>query len=74
MTTHKHAALMAQYAQDAMETETPWERWEHKPNEANYWIQCGDNTCFFDGSEYRRKPNKPRTMMLGGMEMFIKIC
>lgn len=25
---HPHAELMAQYAQDAMETDKPWERWE----------------------------------------------
>lgn len=28
MTAHKHAALMLQYAKDAMETDKPWERWE----------------------------------------------
>ena len=34
MTAHKHANLMLQYAQDAMETDKPWERWEVKaPNE-----------------------------------------
>ena len=25
---HKHADLMLQYAEDAMETDRPWERWE----------------------------------------------
>jgi len=29
MTAHKHADLMLQYAQDAMETDKPWERWEY---------------------------------------------
>ena len=28
MTAHKHADLMLQYAQDAAETDKPWERWE----------------------------------------------
>jgi len=28
MSAHPHAALMALYAQDAAETETPWDRWE----------------------------------------------
>lgn len=28
MTAHVHAALMLQYAQDAAETDRPWERWE----------------------------------------------
>jgi len=26
--SHPHAKLMAEYAQDAAETDTPWERWE----------------------------------------------
>jgi len=26
---HPHAELMLQYAQDAMETDKPWERWEY---------------------------------------------
>ena len=33
---HKHAALMMQYAQDAMETENPWERWQFK-DDRGYW-------------------------------------
>ena len=28
MSAHPHAELMALYAQDAAETETPWDRWE----------------------------------------------
>jgi hypothetical protein len=28
MTKHIHAELMRQYAQDAMETDKPWKRWE----------------------------------------------
>jgi hypothetical protein len=28
MSAHPHADLMALYAQDAAETETPWDRWE----------------------------------------------
>ena len=30
MTAHKHADLMLQYAQDAMETDKSWEWWEVK--------------------------------------------
>lgn len=26
---HPHAELMKQYAEDAMETDKPWERWEY---------------------------------------------
>lgn len=31
MTAHIHAALMAEYAKDAAETDKPWERWECLP-------------------------------------------
>lgn len=54
MTAHKHAALMLQYAQDAMETDRPWERWEFNPNST--WQPCGNNPGWFTDSEYRRKP------------------
>ena len=27
---HPHAELMMQYAQDAMETDKPWERWQYR--------------------------------------------
>ena len=54
MTAHKHAALMLQYAQDAAETDTPWERWEFNPNST--WQPCGNNPGWFTNSEYRRKP------------------
>ena len=35
---HKHAALMALYAQDAQETETPWERWECNTGGVLGWV------------------------------------
>lgn len=54
MTAHKHAALMLQYAQDAAETEKPWERWEY--NSDRGWHQCEKHPAWFVCSEYRRKP------------------
>lgn len=54
MAAHKHAALMLQYAQDAAETDKPWERWEFNPNST--WQPCGNNPGWFTNSEYRRKP------------------
>ena len=54
MTAHKHAALMLQYAQDAAETEKPWERWEC--NRYDTWQQCEKHPAWFVSSEYRRKP------------------
>lgn len=55
MPAHIHAALMLQYAQDAQETETPWERWQS--GLGSIWIDCEKDTFLFDsGMEYRRKP------------------
>lgn len=31
MPAHIHAELMAQYAEDALITDKPWELWEYKP-------------------------------------------
>ena len=55
MTAHKHAHLMAQYAQDAMETETPWTRWEVATS-GNEWVSLPENPIWSEYSEYRRKP------------------
>ena len=57
MTAHKHAALMLQYAQDAMETEMPWERWQIRPEGGTEgWHDCRGRLCFSERCEYRRKP------------------
>lgn len=53
MTAHKHAALMLQYAKDAMETDRPWERWEvASPNE---WKGCEISPSWSEDHNYRRK-------------------
>jgi hypothetical protein len=58
MKPHKHAALMLQYAQDAAETDKPWERWQYRLNAAN-WTTFTRTDQFedFGGIEYRRKPS-----------------
>lgn len=56
MTAHKHAALIMQYAQDALETETPWERWQFRPVGAENWLDSRCGISFSDLCEYRRKP------------------
>ena len=61
MSAHKHAALMALYAQDAMETDKPWERWEFSDTEG-FWATCGGHPVWNIGSDYRRKP---RTIRIG---------
>ncbi len=54
MTAHKHAAMMLQYAKDAMETDRPWERWEFTRGGA--WQPCENNPEWFADKNYRRKP------------------
>ena len=55
MTAHKHAALMLQYAQDAAETDKPWERWEC--NDGVAWQPFTmRHPAWLQEYEYRRKP------------------
>ena len=54
MTAHKHAHSMAQYAQDALETDKPWERWEWKGGGG--WYPLASAFAFSIHYEYRRKP------------------
>ena len=56
MTAHKHAALMLQYAQDALETARPWERWQLRAPASGRWLDCGSEIGFSTLCEYRRKP------------------
>ena len=64
---HKHAELMMQYAQDAMETDTPWERWEMKLPANKTWSNCTDGdmqfACILD---YRRKPKMISVTLASG--------
>lgn len=59
MTAHKHAALMLQYAQDALETDKPWERWQFRPDGVAVWCDFDGHfrPTWGDGTEYRRKPD-----------------
>lgn len=53
---HKHAELMKLYAEDAMETETPWERWEIKV--LDEWRLLDWSPNWGPSEEYRRIPTK----------------
>ncbi len=63
---HRHADLMLQYANDAQETDKPWERWEVAyPNED--YRACGrDVDMDFDAdNEYRRIEEDPYAHLKG---------
>lgn len=55
MTAHKHAALMAQYAQDALETDRPWDRWQISAS-GNKWGPLFEHPRWVSDWGYRRKP------------------
>lgn len=65
MPKHIHAELMAQYAQDAMETDTPWDRWEFMDGNID-WTALVRNPAWDECSMYRRKP---RTLNINGYEV-----
>lgn len=58
MAAYKHAALMLQYAQDAAETNKPWEKWEYKIEGCNgEWLSVLNTHPDWNVDfEYRRKP------------------
>ena len=66
MPKHPHAENMALYAQDAMETDTPWERWEVRSPSAAHWVDCARPINWSYELQYRRKP---RTITINGYEV-----
>lgn len=57
VTAHVHAALMAEYAKDAAETDKPWERWQYRHRGNEKWHNLGDlGPSWLRNTEYRRKP------------------
>ena len=65
MKAHKHAALMAEYAKDAAETETPWKRWE-VAGLAGDFRNCTEHPEWEYYMQYRRKT---RTININGFEV-----
>ena len=64
---HKHAELMMQYAQDAMETDKPWELWEMRLPANKTWSNCTDGDMNFSSIfEYRRKPKMISVTLMNG--------
>ncbi len=56
MTAHIHAALILQFAQDAAETDKPWERWQCRSSSSKTWTTLTACPRWDAGVEYRRKP------------------
>jgi len=64
MTKHVHAELMMQYAQDATETDKPWERWQLFLDSG--WHKLPTNPSWDSTSQYRRKP---KVILINGIEV-----
>lgn len=67
MTAHKHAAILAQAAEDAKTDENFYEKWEFRSLRFDGWGQCSPE-CLpgaYPSWDYRRKPAKPRECWAG---------
>ena len=62
---HPHAASMLLYAQDAAETDKPWERWEFIGSD-NGFNGCLKHPEWHEDFEYRRKP---KTITVNGIKV-----
>ena len=56
--SHPHAELMKQYAEDAAETDRPWERWQVSVCGEWSWRDCKDQPSWRPEHQYRRKPQR----------------
>lgn len=61
---HVHAELMKQYAEDAANSETPWDKWEYDSLTCG-WLTCSSNPQWVVNREYRRK-SKQKFIELNG--------
>ena len=62
---HQHAASMLLYAQDAAETDKPWERWEYNLGDTGF-KGCFKHPEWNANFKYRRKP---KTITVNGIEV-----
>ncbi len=62
---HTHAAAMAEYAKDAIETDKPWERWEFCHMRGEYQ-SLHNHPEWVENNEYRRKA---KTILINGHEV-----
>lgn len=63
---HIHAAAMAEYAKDAMDTDKPWERWEFSLNNERSYTPLHKHPSWGADRKYRRKA---KTILINGHEV-----
>lgn len=62
---HIHAAAMAEYAKDAMDTDNPWEWWEFSCDGQEY-VSLDTHPSWLKYTKYRRKP---KVILINGHEV-----
>lgn len=86
---HPHAALMAEYAKDALTSKEPWKNWEHR-DAPSAWFACNSSPAWNSARQYRRKVKKisveipldavvrfskePHFISSGDLTLFREIC
>lgn len=55
---HKHALLIMEFAKDALQSSTPWDRWMYKPPGFDGWVNCEAMPHWRTNWEYRRKDDE----------------
>ena len=66
---HIHAKEMLAFAQDAMETDRPWERWQWDDNNGTHWKDfLSSPPIWHIGCKYRRKSTL-QTININGFEV-----
>lgn len=55
MTAHIHAKAMADYSEDALKTDKPWELWEYNTKHSDDWYSFNKHPQWDDEILYRRK-------------------
>lgn len=57
MTAHIHAQAMADYSEDALKTDRPWELWEFRYKSSDVWYCFSKHPEWHVNFIYRRKQN-----------------
>lgn len=63
-----HAKELALYAQDAIESKTPWNKWQFKVKGADRWVDATGPLVFKETTQYRRKPCNISTLTIRGVK------
>jgi hypothetical protein len=72
MGKHIHADLMLEYAKDAAESMTPWDKWECKTPSYPEWEDCITHPLWHQLNKYRRIEDVCKVSVNGETMEFVK--